>query len=66
VEDKQRAYQHVPETETVTRDSSVHVVEGIVTHRAPDTANFDLQTTFTRKPTRNKSYIYNGKYTKLC
>ena len=56
---------HLPKAEHETSDSSVYVIEIIVTNCSPDTANFDLKTTFMRNRAPGKSYICINKSTQL-
>ena len=58
-------YVVIPETEHRTSDWGFCVVETIIANCSPNTGDFDLQTTFIRHPTPNKSYICNSKFLKL-
>jgi len=55
-------FVNVPISKHVASDSGVSGVKVIVANCSPDAANFDLQTTFMRQTTSNKSDVCITKY----
>ena len=50
------------EAKLATSNFGINIAETIITDGAPDSVVFDLQTTFKRCLSADKSHIYNNNY----